>query len=166
MYEQYLIWAGFVAVLFFSLPFSSTRKLILELSTWALRLALFALLACGAVLWFRPELLPAEVVDVVHTSPPLSDILPEPGSQPFGLAAATLLAALLLPLLAMLDVTRKLAGWRLRRLAAEANGGHPSVVPAEPAAPVYRLHSDRRGAAETMSQVGSRKPFRVADHLS
>ena len=163
MPEQILICAAFVVVLFLSVPCSGCRKLILELSTWLLRLTVFGLLAGGAVLWFRPDLLPVEVVEVVQDSRLLRDMLPETGSQFFGLAAAALLTAILLPLLAAFDVTRKLAGWRVRTLTDEAN---PPVAAGETGVAYYRLPSDRRGAAETMSQVGSRKPYRVADHVS
>ena len=53
-------------------------------------------------------------------------ILPEPGTQHFGVCAAALLVIVLLPVLAILDVSRKLAGWRLRRLRRprrRADGG-------------------------------------------
>ena len=44
MADDELAWAGFVVVLFLCLPFSGSRKLILEIATWGLRLALLALL--------------------------------------------------------------------------------------------------------------------------
>src|SRR6266542_1451631 len=168
MYEHILAWVGFAFLLLLCLPFAGTRKLILEVYGWAVRLALVALLAGGAVLWFRPELLPTQVVTFVDAIPGLWDILPIAGSQTFGLALAAIAAAVLLPLLAILDVTRKLAGSRLRRLRKLADAARPQpVVPEGTAvspAPV-RHRPDRRAAADTLAEIGSRKPYRVADHL-
>jgi len=179
MHIDIMLWAGAALLLLLSLPFSGTRKLVLEFTAWALRLAIIASLIGGAILWFRPDLLPAEVVTVANASPEVRAILPSPESRTFGLAAGMLVAAVLTPCLAMTDVTRKLAGRRLRRLRAmtdpialpaEAPVATVAVVETVPAAasapaPVQR-RSDRRSAAETMAGVGSRKPYRVADHLS
>jgi hypothetical protein len=174
MNEQIVAWTGFALVLLFCLPFSGTRKLVLELSGWALRLALLALLAGGALLWFRPDLLPEEVVSALDRFPAVRDFLPSPGSEAFGPAASALVAAVFLPLLAVLDATRKLSGARFRRLRrlADAARREPAPAPVEYTIPQPRplgrpvagmRRSDRRAAAETMGQVGSRKPFRVAD---
>jgi hypothetical protein len=178
MYEHILAWTAFALLLFLCLPFSGTRKLVLELSGWALRLALLAVLAGGAVLWFRPDLLPAEVSSVLDAFPTVRDVLPPPQSQTFGLVAAALVTALFLPLLAILDVTRKLAGRRLRRLRQVADGARPAPTPVLAAEPVpvagpvpvvspapAQRRADRRAAADTMAEVGSRKPFRVADQV-
>jgi hypothetical protein len=188
MPEYVPLWAAFALLLVLCLPFAAARKVVLEISSWGLRLALLALLAGGAFLWFRPASVPAEVVRVVDASPLLRDILPTPGSQSFGLAAATLIVAILLPLLAVLDVARILGGGRLRRLCrlSDATRVEPvltsALVPApppapdaEPASPPSRpilttlptnRRPDRRAAAETMAEAGSRNPFRVADHVS
>ena len=40
MYEPIALWAGFAVLLFLCVPFSGTRKLVLEVYGWALRLAL------------------------------------------------------------------------------------------------------------------------------
>jgi hypothetical protein len=178
MPEHLLLWAAFALVSVLCLPFAAARKVVLEVSSWGLRLALLALLACGAYLWFRPAAVPTEVVRVVDAFPLLRDILPAPGSQAFGLAAATLVVAVLLPLLAVLDVARILGGGRLRRLcrlsdampaepaplpvAAQIDAPSRSVVAAVPT----NRRPDRRSAADTMAEIGSRKPFRVADHVS
>jgi hypothetical protein len=168
MYDTILAWAGFALALLFLLPFAGTRKLLLEVFTWALRLALLALLAGGAVLWFRPDLLPAEVSTTLDYVPPwLSNILPPVESRNFGLVVAASLTAVFLPLLAVLDVTRKLAGWRLRRLRKLADAA-PTLLVASGPAPVAapeppRRRADRQSAADTLAEVGSRKPYRVAD---
>jgi hypothetical protein len=172
MYEHILAWAGLALLLFLCLPFSGTRKLVLELYAWAVRLALLALLAGGAVLWFRPERLPPEVLSFVDSFPRLREVLPEPGAPTFGIALAALASAVLLPILAMLDVTRKLAGDRLCRLRALTEAARPAgePAPADPRRPApasgAQKRPDRRAAADTMAEAGSRKPFRVADHLS
>jgi hypothetical protein len=178
MPEHLLLWAAFALVLVLCLPFAAARKVVLEVSSWGLRLGLLALLACGAYLWFRPASVPTEVVRVVDASPLLREILPAPGSQAFGLAAATLVVAILLPLLAVLDVARILGGGRLRRLCrlSDAMRAEPAPAPtvvqtSPPARPVVAAvpinrRPDRRTAAETMAEAGSRKPFRVADHVS
>jgi hypothetical protein len=177
MYDPIFLWAGFAILLLLLLPFSGTRKLILELSTWGVRLALLALLVGGAILWFRPEWLPAEAAAVVGASPELQAILPAPGTQTFGLAAALLAGVVLLPVLAMLDVTRALAGDRLRRLRKLADATRPAAtLPEEGAAPAtpgrslgrpgpVQRRPDRRAAAETLAEIGSRKPYRVSDNL-
>lgn len=182
MNEQLLAWAGFALLLILCLPFAGTRKLVLELSCWALRLGLLALLAGGAVLFFRPDLMPEVVPATVAASPWLQQLLPWPGSPLFGLTAAVLVAAALLPLLAVLDVTRQLAGGRLRRLRRLADQAQyvspvapPTVVavaPVEPrveelpvAEPVYR-RPGRQASAATLAEIGARKPFRIADHVS
>jgi hypothetical protein len=167
LYGQVIAWAGLALLLMLCLPFAGIQKLVLEVYAWALRLALLALLGAAAYLWFRPGDLPVEVTDTLNGFPRLRAILPEPGTQHFGVCAASLSVTVLLPLLAMLDVSRKLAGWRLRRLRALA--AEPKVVeaPAPPAsrlgpAPVVR-RVDRRAAAEALAEVGSRKPSRAAN---
>src|SRR5262249_33627122 len=120
LFEQVLVWGGLALLLVLCLPFAWIHKLVLEVYAWALRLALLALLGAAAYLWFSPGELPGEVGDTLNNFPRLKAILPEPGTQLFGVCAAALLVAVLLPLLAVLDVGRKLAGWRLRRLRALA----------------------------------------------
>jgi hypothetical protein len=163
LYGQVIAWVGLALLLMLCLPFAWIQKLVLEVYAWALRLALLALLGAAAYLWFRPEQLPAEVADTLNSFPRLKAILPQPGTQPFGVCAPSLLVIPLLPLLATLDVTRKLAGWRLRRLRALA--AEPKVVESPPASPrpaplVRRV--DRRAAADTLAEAGSRKPARAA----
>jgi hypothetical protein len=165
MYEQVIAWVGLALLLVLCLPFAGVQKLVLEVYGWVLRLALLTLLGTAAYLWFRPEHLPVEVTDTLNNFPRLRALLPEPGAQPFGISAAALIVAVLLPLLAALDVCRKLAGWRLRRLRVltagpEAEGPPP---PAPASSPALR-RVDRRAAADTMAEAASRKPSRAADH--
>src|SRR5579884_3882749 len=108
MYEQVIVWAGLALLLMLCLPFAAVQKLVLEVYACVLRLALLALLGTVAYLWFRPEQLPVEVTDTVNDFPRLRALLPEPGTPNFGICAAALIVAGLLPLLAVLDVCRKL----------------------------------------------------------
>jgi hypothetical protein len=169
MYEQVIAWAGLALLLVLCLPFAGVQKLVLEVYAWALRLALLALLGTAAYLWFRPEHLPVEVTDTLNNFPHLGALLPEPGTQIFGISVAALVVAVLLPLLAVLDVSRQLAGWRLRRLRAlsarpEAEAPlPPATAPQRGPSPAPR-RIDRRAAADAMAEAGSRKPFRAADH--
>src|SRR5262245_65350286 len=60
MTEQILpivAWAGLIVLAILCLPVA--RKFVLELSALVLRLAMLALLAGGAYLWFRPDAMPA-----------------------------------------------------------------------------------------------------------
>src|SRR6266480_4124630 len=110
LYEQVIAWVGLALLLVLCLPFTRIQKLVLNVYAWALRLALLALLGAAAYLWFRPGDLPVEVTDTLNGLPRLKAILPDPGRQHFGVCAAALLVIVLLPLLALLDIGRKLAG--------------------------------------------------------
>ena len=149
-----------------------------------LRLAMLALLGTGAFLLMAPDRVPAEVLEPLAGFPRLGSSLPEPGTPLHGVCVAGLLVLALLPVLAVLDVTRKLAGRRLSRLRA-LSAGREVEVPAPPAAratverapppptvevppahaPVQEetavsRRTDRRVAADTLAAAGSRKPFR------
>jgi hypothetical protein len=148
---------GLLAIL--CLPIAPLQKLVLVLSAWVLRLVALALLAGGAYLWFHPEDLPPSVADAANSLlsavPRLRDVVPEPGTPPFGACAAASVVVVLLPLLALLDVGRRLAGWRLARLRALAAA--PPLV-AGPAPVVYRVN--RRTAAEALADAGRPPPAR------
>ena len=159
-YVLVLAWAGLALLLVLCLPFAGISKLVLEVSALALRLGLFALLAGAAYLWFRPAELPAQVPDSLNSFPRLAEYLPDPTSPYYGLCTVAPIVIALLPLLAVLDVTRKLAGRRLRqmrKLAVEPVVVTPPVVEAAPA--MRRV--DRRGAATALAEVGTRKPVRL-----
>ena len=170
MYEQVIAGVGLALLVVLCLPLAGIQKLVLEVSAWALRLALLALLGTGAYLWFRPEQLPVAVTDTLSNFPELRALLPEPGTQHFGLSAAALVVVVLLPLLAVLDVCRKLAGRRLLRLRVLAAGTAaeaplaPALAPQRGPSPALR-RIDRRAAADTMAEAASRKPVRVAGRL-
>src|SRR5437763_4864347 len=83
-----LLWGGFAIALLLCLPFAGTRKLVLEVTAWAVRLTLLALLAGGAFLWFRPAVLPGVVVQTVDAIPDELAILPSTDARTFGLANA------------------------------------------------------------------------------
>jgi hypothetical protein len=166
MYEPYLpviALAGLVLLTVLCLSSARIQKLVLELSALLLRLALLAMLGAAAYLWFRPGDLPAEVMDTsntfLSTFSRLRGILPGPGTPYFGACAAAFFVIVFAPLLAVLDVSRKLAGWRLRRLRALA--ATPEVV--EPPAPVPAVQRvNRRAAADALAQAVARKPLRPA----
>jgi len=165
MFEPILaaIGLGLLAVL--CLPFSGFQKLVLEVYGLALRLSLLALLAGAAVLCFRPDLLPVEVENVLSDFPHVRALLPATSSPFFGATIAASLAVVLLPWLAVIDVSRKLAGRRLRRLKLLTREAHIETLPAAAEPPAQR-RVDRRAAADALAQAGSRKPYRVADHVS
>jgi hypothetical protein len=181
-----LVGVGLVVLLILCLPFGAIQKLILEVSALVLRLALLAVVGLGAYLGFYPDRFPIEVAERLRDFPTVGTYFPEPGSLLLGPLAAALVVVPLLPVLAVLDVTRKLAGRRLYRLRALS--GKPVVVappapaertvaaptpaptpppPAPPAPPPLPREeipvprrTDRRAAADTLASAGSRKPFR------
>ncbi len=172
VYVNTVAWVGFALVLFLCLPFWGTRKLVLGIFDWTFRLSALALLVGGAVLWFRPEWLPQQVVRVVNDIPGLRQILPSPGSPLFGLALGGLTSLLLLPFLAILDVTRKIANgrFRLRRVPSAVREKTVSPAPVAQPEPEPRRISQpvvlrRRQAAETMAEIGSRKLNHTEDDL-
>jgi hypothetical protein len=157
LYGQVIAWAGLAVLFLLCLPLAGIQKLVLEVCALALRLALLALLGAAAYLWFRPGELPVQLTDTLNNYPQLSGLLPDPTAQYFGICAAAPIVILSLPLLAILDVTRKLAGWRLRRLRKLSV--EPVVVQAPPApvqVPVVR-RTDGRVAAATLADAGSRR---------
>jgi hypothetical protein len=163
MYARVIAWVGLALLLVLCLPFTRIQKLALDVYAWALRLALLALLAAAAYLWFYPGDLPAGVTDALNGQPRLKAILPDPGKPHFGVCAAALAVIVLLPLLALLDVGRKLGGWRLgrlRALAAEPKASEPPPPAPEPRPAPFMRRVDRRSAADTLAAFGSRKPPR------
>jgi hypothetical protein len=135
MYDTIIVWVGLALLLVLCLPLTRVQKLVLEISAWALRLALLALLGAAAYLWFRPGELPVAVADGLNDFPRLRALLPDPMTPNFGVCAAALVVAACLPLLAVLDVSRQVAGRRLRRLRALTASPAAEVPPAEPAPP-------------------------------
>jgi hypothetical protein len=154
MNEQFVLWIGAGVLLLLCLPFSRIQKLVLEVFAWALRLAMIGLLAAAAYLWFRPAEMPGGVSAVLNDFPGVLALLPARGSPAFALCLACWIVAALVPFLAVLDVTRKLAGrvHRIRTLTA-----HPvtAATPVEPVATVLRP-VDRRTAADVMAAAGTR----------
>jgi len=163
-----IAWAGLVLLAILCLPVA--RKFVLELSAWALRLAMLALLAGGAYLWFRPGEMPAGVSNFLDAEPWLVSILPDRSAAHFSICAASIIVTLLLPILAMLDVTRRLSGRRLERprvvtaeTVAEAPMAEPEPVvePAPMGVPVMRP-VQRRTAANAIASTWSHGPSRIA----
>ncbi len=160
MNEQALLWVGLGVLLLLCLPVSLIQKLVLEVTTWVLRFAMIGILAGGAYLWFRPGEMPSEIARILNDFPGLLSLLPAQGTPAFGLALACLIVAALVPLLAVFEITRRLAG-RVRRLRAltAAPGAVRQAEPAEEPLPVgvpVLRPIERRGAADAMATAGSR----------
>jgi hypothetical protein len=162
-----IAWAGLVILAILCLPVA--RKFVLELSAWVLRLAMLALLAGGAYLWFRPGDMPAGVSNFLDGEPWLLSMLPDRSAAYFGICASSLVVMALLPLLAAIDVTRWLAGrvGRIRFLtddrvveAPMAEPEPPVVETAPMGVPVMRP-VQRRTAANAIAAPWSRGPSRI-----
>src|SRR5262249_15628545 len=108
LYSQVIAWVGLALLLLLCLPFATVQKMVLEAYAWAVRLARRGAVGAGAYLWSRPADLPAVVTETLSEWPRLRAILPEPGTQHFGVCAAALVVLAFLPVLAILDVSRKL----------------------------------------------------------
>jgi hypothetical protein len=171
MSEHILPWIGLGVLTLLCLPIPPVRKLVLEVSAWALRLGMIALLAGGAYLWFRPGELPAGVSRVLDDSPGLLSLLPERGSPAFALCLACWVVTALVPLLAVLDVSRKLArrGHQIptpTAVPAAPTRADGPVPPAEEPVPLglpILRPIERRGAAEAIAAAGSH-PVTPASH--
>ena len=166
MTDQHLLWAawgGLALLALFCLPISAVSKFVLELSALLLRLTLLGVLAAGAYLGFRPGDLPSGAAAVLDDFPALLAYLPDRASPLFAPCLAMTIVAVLLPVLAALDVARGLAGRRMRRLRRLAD--EPPVVvetvrtetEVRPLRPV-----DRRTAASTITTAGSHRRVPVA----
>jgi hypothetical protein len=165
MIEPYLpviALVGLALLLVLCLPFARIQKLVLELTALLLRLTALALLGAAAYLWYHPGDLPREMMDrsntILSTFPRLKAVVPEPGTPYFGICAVAFLMSVLVPILAVVDVTRKLAGWRLCRLRVLAAA--PPVVEA-PASTATVQRVNRRTAADVLAGAGSRNPPRT-----
>jgi hypothetical protein len=141
MFEPYLpviALAGLLLLLVLCLPIARLQKVVLEFTAWVLRLALLALLGAAVYLWFYPANLPAE-----------------------GMNTSNNFLNTVVPLLAVLDVSRKLAVRRLRRLRALADAPRVAAAPPQPV-PVPAVHRvNRLDAAEALAEAASRKPLRA-----
>lgn len=149
VYPPIVAFAGLALLLILSLPVGGIQKSVLTIYSLGLRLVVLAILGGAAYLWFRPEQLPVEVTNAVQGWPWLASILPEPGSRHFAVCTGALFVLTLLPLLTVLDVTRKAAGRR-------PEGGRSSPASEEqslsvPAQPTVR-RVDRRTAAAALAE--------------
>jgi hypothetical protein len=163
---QIIPWAGLALAALLCLPIAGLQKVVLEASAWALRLGMLMLLGAAGYLWFYPEQLPAEVASALGDFPRLKEVLPEPTAPHFAMSAAVPAVLALIPFLAVLDVTRKLAGRPVRRLRLLTAG--PKPEPIQPVAPpparsgIVVRRVDRRSAADAIVTAGTREPVRVA----
>ncbi len=162
MTEQVVAWVILGLLLIACLPIGLISKLILEVSALLVRLKIVLLLAGAAYLVYRPADIPAQAIDMVSQYPDLKANLPDPKSPYFAVCLVAPAVVVLLPLLAVLDVTRKLAGRRLRRLrllsAAPVGPAVEQPVPVR-SGPVLR-RSDRQAAADAMAALGTHPPTR------
>jgi hypothetical protein len=160
MYEKIIPWVVLTLLFVLCLPIPAVGRLVLAITSWSLRLALFALLGGAAYLWFRPAELPAGVLDAAASFPRLLAALPDPTSPNFGVALAAIVVGAMLPVLAILDVFRQ-AARRLRdrdrlRSAEPAAEVAPRATPEAVArAPVGRPVG-RAAAAEVIASAGAR----------
>jgi hypothetical protein len=167
MYGQILPWVGLGVLLILCLPILPIQKFVLEVSAWALRLGMIGLLVAGAYLWFRPGDLPAEVSAAVSDFPRLLSWLPDRATPPFGLCLACIAVTGLVPLLAVVDVSRKLANRRLCRLREPAATPlvetrperAPSAESVQVGVPIMRP-VERRAAAQTIASAAPTRPAR------
>jgi hypothetical protein len=166
MYEQIIAWGGLALLLLLCLPFAVVQKLVLHVYGWGLRLALLALLGFAAYLWFRPEQMPVEVTDALGGFPWLMALLPEPGTPYFGISAAAVVVAMLLPLLMVIDVCRKLAGRpRDRRVPGVGPEAEEPMRPAHQRVPSLPRRIGRRDAADTMAEAAASHPSHLTSPL-
>jgi hypothetical protein len=156
MYE-FLPWLGLGILLFFWFPIPLTQKMLLIISCWAVRLAILGLLGFGVYLWFRPAELPGGVSRLFNDFPGLLTLVPPLSSRSFGLCLACWLAALLIPLLAVLDTSLRF--YRSRERVNVMEMREVSLPTAEPVeemgVPVLRP-IERRTAAAALIAAGSR----------
>lgn len=170
MFEQIIPWAALVVAALFCLPIAGLQKLLLEASAWALRLSLLTLLGLAGYLWFFPNQLPAELASTLGDFPRLKALLPEPTAPHFGMSVAIPVVIALLPLLAVLDVTRKLAGRPVRRLRLLTatpkadKGDFVSPPPARSGIMVRRI--DRRTAADAIVGAGAGQPVVAGERFA
>jgi hypothetical protein len=154
-----LPWVGLGVLLVLCLPILAVQKLVLVASSWVLRIALVGLLVAGAYLWFRPVDMPAQVSAVLSDFPGLLAFLPDRGSPAFALCLACWIVAVLVPILAALDVVRRRVAVREREIVEETREtvlplGEPVVE--EMGVPVMRP-IERRTAAAALAVAGSRR---------
>jgi hypothetical protein len=157
MYDV-LPWVGLGILLLLCLPILPVQRVVLALSSWALRVALVALLAGGAYLWFRPGEMPAQVSAVLNDFPGLLALLPDRGSPAFALCLACWIVTALVPILAALDVARRRVAVGERVVVEETREtvlpvGEPVVD--EVGVPILRP-IERRTAAAALAGAGTR----------
>lgn len=169
MFEQVIPWVALGLAALLCLPVAVFQKPVLEVSAWALRLGMLALLGLAGYLWFFPTQLPAEVASILGEFPQLKGILPEPTAPLFGMSVAIPVVFALLPFLALLDVARKLAGRPVRRLRAMTST--PTVEKVDVVAPpparsgIMVRRVDRRTAANAIVNAGVREPVAAGEPL-
>jgi len=165
MYETIVAWAGLGLLFLLCLPFARVQRTLLVVYGLGLRLGMIALVLAAAYLWFRPAEIPSEVTDTVRNISVLERILPEPGTPIFAICLVSLIAVVVLPLIAVIDICRRGVGTRERVVVSETVRvqNAPAVFEerSTPVAPVAVAINPapsrfgRRAAANAIAQAGS-----------
>ena len=162
MFENIIAWAGLGLLFILCLPLAGVQRRLLALYGLGLRVGMLALVGAAAYLWFVPTQLPTEIADTVRNTPSWKSILPDPGAPIFAICAVSLIAAAVLPLIAIISICRRTVGRREKITASEPvqvraalvlpDGRPPqSTQPQDPLPPRF----GRRAAANAMAQAGS-----------
>ena len=160
MIENIIAWSGLGLLLILCMPFMGVKRLLLFVYGWTLRLALLGAIGAAAYLWFRPAQIPAEIPDTIRNFAWLKNMLPEPGTPLYGMYLVGIVAIVLLPLLAVIDICWRAVGRYTevhttvvteQRLEPIRTGGLPPPAPQ----PVVPSRYGRRAAADAMAQAGS-----------
>jgi hypothetical protein len=155
---DFIPWVGLAVLVLLCLPIPLMQRVILQISSWALRLAIIGLLLGGAYLWFRPDAMPGRVSAILADFPGLLALLPDRGSPAFGLCLACWLATALVPIVVVFDVARRPSLVHTRSVVeVEAEPVLPVAeqVLEEMGVPVLRP-VERRTAAAALASAGSR----------
>jgi hypothetical protein len=162
MYENIIALAGIGLLFILCLPLPGVQRVFLAIYGLALRLGMLALVAAAAYLWFVPSQLPTVVADAVRNTPLLKSILPEPGTAIFTICAVSLIAVAVLPMIAVIDISRRAVGRRENLVVSEPVRVDATRVisrdlpaPAPYAQDLTPSRFGRRAAANAFASVGS-----------
>ena len=162
MYENIIALAGICLLFILCLPLPGVERVFLAIYGVALRLGMLALVAAAAYLWFVPSQIPTAIADAVRNTPLLRSILPEPGTSTFAICAVSLIAVVVLPMIAVIDISRRAVGRRENLVVSEPVRVDATrvVSPHLPAPPPYAQglppsRFGRRAAANEFASGGS-----------
>ena len=163
MNETIIAWAALGLLFILCLPLARVQRFLLTLYGVSLRLVMLALICGAAYLLVRPDRLPAQIADTVNNTYLLRNILPVPGSTFFVVCGVAWIAAVVLPLLAMIDAGSRPAVIRREVAAAQPvrvvtappviSNVQPPPAPQPQVPPPSRF--GRRDAATVLAHAGS-----------